>query len=146
MEKDERKEWYINHGSRIEKYPPVCTNEEARAYFKDKGLTYKDITSGDILALVLLLNQELKKSNKAGETSVCTMHLSQKISTKYRSNGTLIYCHLYMNSHYFTQRQCISFEESGFIGFAGWADEANLNPIRRAFLRWCDGIAEIKEE
>ena len=24
-------------------FEPVCTNDEARAYFKDKGLTYKDI-------------------------------------------------------------------------------------------------------
>ena len=131
---------------RADKFAPVCTNEEARAYFKNKGLTYKYITSGDILALVLLLNQELKKANKSGETSVNTMRLSEKMKTKYRTNGTLIYAHIYINSHYFTQRQCISFEEDGFIGFAGWADQQNLNPIIRAFLRWCDGIAEIKEE
>lgn len=129
--------------NRMDKYPPVCTNEGARTYFKNKGLTYKDITSGDILALVLMLNQELKKSNKARETS-CTMHLSQKIVSKYRSNGTLISCYLYMNSFYFTRRECISFGENGFIGFAGWADDANLNPIRRAFLRWCDEIAKAK--
>lgn len=131
--------------NRMDKYPPVCTNEGARTYFKNKGLTYKDITSGDILALVLMLNQELKRSNKAGETSVCTMHLSQEIDSKYRSNGTLISCYLYMNSHYFTRRECISFGENGFIGFAGWADDANLNPIRRAFLRWCDELAKSKE-
>ena len=30
---------------------PVCTNNEARAYFAGKGLTYADVTEGDILAL-----------------------------------------------------------------------------------------------
>lgn len=131
---------------RHKNFPPVCTNDEARAYFKDKGLTYRDITGGEILALVMMLNQEIKRSNKTGETSVNTMSLSQKIDVKYRSNGTIISLFLYMNSHYFTRRECISFNKDGFIGFAGWADEQNLNPIRRAFLRWCDALAEEKEE
>ena len=41
----------------------VCTSEEAREYFKSKGLSYDDVTEGDILTLVMLLNQEIKKSN-----------------------------------------------------------------------------------
>ena len=131
---------------RHKNFPPVCTNDEARAYFKDKGLTYRDITGGEIIALVMMLSQEIKRSNKTGETSVNTMSLSQKIDVKYRSNGTIISLFLYMNSHYFTRRECISFNKDGFIGFAGWADEQNLNPIRRAFLRWCDVLAEEKEE
>lgn len=36
---------------------PVCTNNEARAYFAGKGLAYADVTEGDILALVMLLNE-----------------------------------------------------------------------------------------
>lgn len=35
--------------------------------------------------------------------------------------------------------------EDGFIGFAGWADQGNTNPLLRAFLRWCDDLAEAKE-
>lgn len=56
----------------------VCTNDEARQYFKDKGLTYSDITEGDILVLVMLLNRYIKKANIDGETSVSTMRLSDK--------------------------------------------------------------------
>lgn len=132
--------------NRHDRFPPVCTNDAAREYFKNKGLTYGDITDGDILSLVMMLNEEIKKSNRNGETSVCTMNLSKKIRSKHRTNGTIIECFLYMNSHYFTQRECISFNKSGFIGFAGWADDGNLNPIRRAFLRWCDALAAAKEE
>lgn len=132
--------------SRADNFPPICANDEARAYFKSKGLTYSDITGGDILALVMMLNQEIKRSNKTGETSVNTMSLSKKIDTKYKTNGTIISCFLYMNSHYFTRRECISFNEDGFIGFAGWADSQNLNPIMRAFLRWCDELARGKED
>ena len=132
--------------NRHEKFPPVCSNDEARAYFKDKGLTYGDITDGDILALVMMLNEEIKRSNKTGETSTNTMYLSRKTDIKHRSNGTIISCFLYMNSHYFTRRECISFNKDGFIGFAGWADDPNSNPIRRAFLRWCDALARTKED
>ena len=119
----------------------VCSNDEARQYFTDKGLTYDDITEGDILALVLLLNKHIKAAVKAGETSVDSMHLSKKIDIKKKRNGSIIHCYLYVNSHYFTQRECISFNDYGFIGFAGWADQGNTNPILRAFLEWCDNVA-----
>lgn len=126
-------------------FEAVCTNEEARQYFRDKGLSYHDITEGDILSMLMLLNLEIKKSNKAGETSVSTMHMSSKIDMKKRTNGTIIKCFLYINSHYFTRREAISFDEDGFIGFAGWADQGNTNPLLRAFLRWCDDLAAAKE-
>lgn len=126
-------------------FEAVCTNGEARQYFRDKGLNYHDITEGDILSLLMLLNREIKKSNKAGETSVSTMHMSSKIDMKKRTNGTIIKCFLYINSHYFTQREAISFNEDGFIGFAGWADQGNTNPLLRAFLQWCDDLAAAKE-
>ena len=126
-------------------FEAVCTNGEARQYFRDKGLSYHDITEGDILSLLMLLNREIKKSNKAGETSVSTMHMSSKIDMKKRTNGTIIKCFLYINSHYFTQREAISFDEDGFIGFAGWADQRNTNPLLRAFLRWCDDLAAAKD-
>lgn len=123
----------------------VCTNDEARQWFKDLGLSYNDITDGEILTLVLLLNREFKKSNKNGETSVSTIRLSEKIVVKHKTNGTISECYLYVNSHYFTRRECISFNRDGFIGFAGWADQGNTNPILRAFLAWCDMLKEDKE-
>lgn len=127
-------------------FEPVCTNEEARTYFKNKGLTYDDIKEGDIGALMILLGQEYKKSNATGETSVNTMYLSKKVDAKYKGDGSIIKCFLYTNSHYFTRRECISFNEDGFIGFAGWADDGNTNPIKRAFMRWCDALAEGKRD
>lgn len=124
----------------------VCTNSYCREKFKECGLTYDDITDGDILVLVMLLNKEIKWSNKHGETSVRSMYLSDKRIIKHKSNGVITECYLFMNSHYFTQRECISFNKDGFIGFAGWADEGNSNPIRRAFLMWCEILRKQKEE
>lgn len=91
-----------------------------------------------------MINKELKESNKIGETSVNTMSLSRKIDMKKNSNGSIKSCFLYLNSHYFTRREAISFNQDGFIGFAGWADDGNLNPLRRAFLEWCKHIADMR--
>lgn len=124
----------------------VCSNDEAREYFKSKGLTYDNITEGEILMLVMLLNKEIKAAVKNCETSVSSMYLSKKMVIRKKSNGTITDCYLYLNSHYFTQRECISFNRDGFIGFAGWADQGNTNPILRAFLKWCDMITAGGEE
>lgn len=34
-------------------------------------------------------------------------------------------------------REAISFNSDGFIGFCGWADTQNGQPIYRAWRRWC---------
>lgn len=120
----------------------VCTDREALEYFLAKGLTYEGITEGDILALVLLLNREIKAAVRSGETSVDSLYLSRKIDMQRKPNGRLISCYLYVNSHYFTQREAIRFYPGGLIDFAGWADQGNKNPILRAFLKWCDHLTE----
>lgn len=127
-------------------FEAVCSNNEAREYFKSKNLSYDSINEGDILVLIMLLQKEIKKSVKAGETSVSTIYLSSKVNMKKKSNGSIIHCYLYVNSHYFTRREAISFNPDGFIGFAGWADQGNTNPLLRAFLKWCDYLAEQKED
>ena len=90
---------------------PVCSNNDARAYFAQKGLTYDDITEGDILTLVMLLNKHIKLAVKNHEMSTDSMYMSSKIDMKKKTNGSIICCFLYMNSHYFTQRECISFNK-----------------------------------
>lgn len=119
---------------------------EAREYFKRKNLNYKDITEGDICTLIILLNKHIKKANKDGITSVNTMRLSEKIKSKYDTHGRLKECYIFINSHYFTRRECISFNKDGFIGFSGWADEGNTTPIMNSFIEWCDNLAITKEE
>lgn len=122
-------------------FEQVCSRDDAREYFKSKGLTYDNITEGDILVLTMLLQRELKKSNKDHETSV-DMTLSSKVNMRRKSNGSIICCFLYVNANYFTRREAISFNQDGFIGFAGWADVGNTNPLLRAFLKWSDYLAE----
>lgn len=116
----------------------------ARKKFEEYGLTYDDITDGDILTLVILLNREIKRANKLGETSV-NMRLSDKHIIKHKTNGSIIECYLFVNGSYFTRRECISFNSDGFIGFAGWSGTTNIQPILRAFLEWCEVLKDAKE-
>ena len=122
----------------------VCTNDEARKFFGDKGLSYENIREKDIRRLIEYLSDEFDISNQTGETSVNTMDVNSKCKITIAGDGHIVSFFLTMRSHYFKDRECISFNENGFIGFAGWADPGNLNPIKRAFLRWCDRLSEGK--
>jgi hypothetical protein len=39
---------------------------------------------------------------------------------------------------YFKDREAITFNEEGFVGFAGWADDGNVQPILRACVKWVE--------
>jgi hypothetical protein len=119
------------------------TTNEARKYFADAGLTYSDITPGDICGLIMMLSKHVKAACKEHKMSVDSMHISEKVKSRYKTNGTLIDCYITMNSHYFTRRECISFNVDGFIGFAGWADDRNTAPIVSAFCEWVDDMKEV---
>lgn len=123
----------------------ITTSDQARDLYKAKGLSYDDITSGEICVLVMLLNKHIKQACKKGKMSADTMRMSEKINSKYRTNGKLIECFLHVNSHYFTRRECISFNEDGFIGFCGWADSRNQQPILDAFVEWTECL-EVEDE
>lgn len=43
---------------------------------------------------------------------------------------------LSVSGFYFSGREAISFNEDGFIGIAGWADDTNVKPFLRAFHKW----------
>jgi hypothetical protein len=122
----------------------VCSTQEARDYFKSKGLSYQKVEPGDISVLVDFLRDEIDVSNKNGETATGQLKFHQEIKMNTTEEGTLKCCFLEVDDYYFDGRECISFNTDGFIGFAGWADQGNVNPILRAFLRWCDTLAETK--
>jgi hypothetical protein len=109
-------------------------SQDARNWFKNAGLNYADITRGDILVLFEKINKRLK----AGESALENLHMSEKLDIKANRNGTMRECYLYVNSHYFTRRECISFNADGFVGFAGWADIGTAKPIIDAFNDWVD--------
>lgn len=74
-----------------------------------------------------------------------TMRINPKIRTRCTSSKKIQHAFLYVDSHYFEKRECITFNSGGFIGFAGWADTGNVRAILKGFNKWCDYLKVNKE-
>lgn len=119
--------------------------DEAREHFKKSGLSYSDITEEDIKSLFHLLKDEFAEFKKTGGENAQLMDLkARKPLVKhvkvYKKTG-VEYAYLKVKGSYFDSREAISFNKNGFIGFGGELDDKNVQPILKAFCRWCDLIA-----
>lgn len=117
------------------------TNEEARTYFKECGIAYDTICGNEILLLSKYIKKELLEFN--GSNGI-EMTLSKKIIVKEK-NGALIEAFLEVSGSHFKKREAISFNDDGFIGFAGWASSNNTKPFIDAFIKWCDFLKMERE-
>ena len=120
--------------------------ERARERYAGLGIKdYGDIYEGDIEILYMILNRHLKAWTKTLGCSMPTMHMSKLVKIRKCRNGIIKEAYLFVNSFYWTQREAISFNKSGFIGLAGWASDRNVKPICDAFLEWCDYLEGCKD-
>ena len=127
------------------------TTEEARDYFKKCGLTYNDITLDDLHYLKLLIDEQFIKERKK---RMRTHHKPQYwirvndakyYKGQYTPEGKLICAYMTGKGAYFTDREVISFNVGGFIGFCGEADSQNTQPVLAAFIEWCNWLIEREE-
>lgn len=124
-------------------------NNQAREYFKNKGLNYSNIRKEHIEKLICLVYTELEKYLNNGTKYSKEMNMKVKQlgyrDKKFTKNG-LHHAYIRVDGSYFGGRECISFNSDGFIGFCGWADSTNTEPIINAFVEWCDYIIdEVKK-
>lgn len=121
------------------------TNDEARQYFKDCGLSYSNIKPIHIRKLSNVLENELIDYYENGGNNAKQMDMklgrTLKRDMQFEENG-LKHTYLKVDGSYFKGREAISFNNGGFIGFAGWADSTNTAPILKAFCKWCDWMQE----
>lgn len=103
--------------------------ESMRGVFSSSALDYSIVTNLDIEKLRLMLADELESSGCFDNSF--RVHSSCEV---FKGKYADIKC----SSSYFVSRQCLTFEEDGFIGFAGWADDKNIQPILRAFKKWIE--------
>lgn len=116
--------------------------DEAREYFKNKGLSYSNIDEEDIRDLVQFLSEEFKEYVKNGREHAKAMDMKARKplvrNVKILKRTGLQYAYLKVKGSYFESREAISFNKDGFIGFGGELDDKNVQPILKAFCRWCD--------
>lgn len=122
--------------------------EKARQYFKESGLAYTDIKEKDFYMLLAILADELEKYSEEVKDpnthGIASMRISDRNGLKRylpifnkKDNGELETAYIFVDSHYFNGREAISFNRD-FVGFAGWADDTNVRPFTKAFVRFTD--------
>jgi hypothetical protein len=136
------------------------TRSVARDYFKNCGLSYKDIDIRALRYLEIELNDQFNRISKAvinnthykyenGEQKPkywVRINPAKYYKGTYDEQGRLIYARMTARGTYFTARDVIEFCKSGCICFAPDADAINLIPVVTAFFLWCDWLAGQKRE
>lgn len=102
----------------------IITRDFARAAFTDAGLTYDILTPDTLRDLRLRIDQKMRSSGLIKNT--LRMRRTKQLRCK---------------SFYFHDREAVTFNEDGFIGFAGWADDNNIQPILEGFIDWVRNIS-----
>jgi hypothetical protein len=128
----------------------ILPAEEARQKFINSGFNYSKIGSKEIAILKSNIESELKKYNEAGFTMKLLM-IRQKDQSFFVNTGGVEYFHFRVSGKVgvfkgklWTDREAISFNRSGYIGFAGWASSANTKPFIDAFSNWIDDLLKLK--
>ena len=110
----------------------------ARQAFADAGLTYSALSPASMRRLRKLVNDRMKASGLIMGAFRCR----QRAVVKATPHGT--YAELRCRADYFDDREAVTFNTDGFIGFAGWADDTNVQPILDGFKEWVAELAAIQ--
>jgi len=112
------------------------TRDEARALFAASGLDYSVLTAENLRRLIACINEAMKASGSMRGTFRMLPGLGLR-----GPSAAFLRC----KSDYFTGREAVSFNADGFIGFAGWADNKNVQPILSGFARWVEEMAALQQ-
>lgn len=119
--------------------------DEARNYFKECNLTYDDIGMNEIYKLIQILNKNIVQVDS------CMLMINEpKLNGRNKNiilkNGKIKFAEIRVKGTYFGDREAVTFNSAGFIGFCGWADGRNLIPFVEGFKEWCDYLKAKKKE
>lgn len=115
----------------------AMTRDHARAEWAKSGLTYADLSPESLRRLRGMIDHTMRASG--------LMQGSYRAAQRFidRLDGPSPWADLRCRSYCFEGRQAVTFEKDGFIGFAGWADDYNVQPILTAFCKWVAILARL---
>lgn len=116
--------------------------EQAREIWLDAGFDYSVLTVPKVEMLVGLLSIELSSFAMDGGME---MSVGDKTIWKDGDLTRTVWCEISVNGPYFSNREAITFNRDGSIGFAGWATTNNLEPFIKAFVLWVEWLKEVAE-
>ena len=114
------------------------TREQAREAYMASGLQSRPLDFQRLMALRNTINREMM----AAALMDGTFHMRHP--SFIRIHGPSV-AELRCCSYYFDDREAVTFHPDGFVGFAGWADNQNVQPILRGFMAWVESEATTPE-
>lgn len=114
------------------------SRDDARQAFKESGLKFNDLSRSRLQHLRNAINEKMRDGKYISGTLRC------KQRPFIKNTGIGIYAGIRCKSYYFNDREVVSFNPDGFVGFAGWADCENVKPVLDGFMEWINQIAELK--
>jgi len=111
------------------------TRDQAREFFEASSLSYSSLTKINLQHLRRYVNRKMVSSGLFDDTYRCKQrpYIHQDTPS---SEFSRFYAGIKCKAFYFDDRECISFNPDGFIGFAGWASDGNVQPILEGFIEW----------
>jgi len=107
----------------------ITNNDHARALIAAAGITTDNVTRAQLELLWYKLSLQLPSGTYA---------MNMGVDLKFMTCRT----------DQWHSREAVSFNQDGFIGFAGWADSSNIKPILDAVGEWLEvlGIGQCRKQ
>lgn len=108
------------------------TTDEARKAISDAGITVENVTSDQLEMLWYKLSTALRGSGNYNGT--------------YAMNPPTDPMFMTCKTEQWDEREAVSFNRDGFIGFAGWADSNNIKPILKGVESWLKLLSGVAKK
>jgi hypothetical protein len=109
----------------------------ARATFAASGLDYGTaLTKPNLVRLAAYIDQAMVASGAVRGS----LRMRRSLNLR-RRDGRIVGASLRCKGFYFDDREAVTFNEDGFVGFAGWADDTNVRPVVAGFSKWLGEFA-----
>jgi hypothetical protein len=99
------------------------TRDETRALFAGAGLTYAALTQDSVQRLRAHINRRMQSSDLMKGTFRCKQRGSVR-----KKDGNTHYVQIRCRSYYFEDREAVTFNPDGFIGFGGCSSAGRRRP------------------
>lgn len=114
------------------------TRDDARATWAKSGLSYSILNRENLGRLRKLMEIELKDAGLMNDT----LRMDNSVKPIYaKRNWAGLRCRAY----YFEDREAVTFNSDGFVGFCGWADNDHVAPFVTGFVKWVEEMVANKE-
>ena len=102
----------------------IKNNEHARELIAFAGITTDNVTDDQLVMLWHSLSARLRNSGNYNGT--------------YAMNKPADLMFMTCRTEQWDEREAVSFNRDGFIGFAGWSDSKNIGPILLGVGDWLE--------